>query len=246
MKRVVNLVSSILKKEMAQKKIHLTYLKIINKGDLVFDVGSNIGDKTKIFLDLGANVVSIEPQEACYKILKRRYGNRVLNYLLGYNDRIILLNKGLNEEEGYKQLNICETSVLSTMSDKWMKESRFSNAHQWSKTQLVPVTTLDSLIIKYGLPKFCKIDVEGFEYPVIKGLKQPIPFISFEFSKELFVETEKCINYLLTLGNPIFNVSIGESGEFIFTEWVKSNDVIEYIHTSSDCLLWGDIYVQFS
>ncbi len=229
-----------------QYKSYHFFSQFINKGDLVFDVGANYGGKTKIFLNLGANVVSIEPQEVCYKVLRRRYGNRFLNYVQGYNDRIILINKGLSEEEGYMQLHTSETSVLSTMSDKWMKESRFSSTYQWSETQLVPVTTLDTLISTYGLPKFCKIDVEGFEYHVLKGLNQPIFYISFEFTKELFEETEKCINHLLTLGNPVFNLSIGESDVLLFTNWVKSDQLIEYIYSSTDDLLWGDIYVQFS
>lgn len=90
-----------------------------------------------------------------------------------------------------------------------------------------------------------KIDIEGFEYSCIKGLKQPNSFISFEFTKELFEETKKCINYLMTLGNPVFNLSIGESGVLLFKNWVKNEGIIKYVSVSSYRILWGDVYAQF-
>ena len=38
------------------------YRQFIRKGDLCIDVGANIGDKTDLFLRLGASVIAIEPQ----------------------------------------------------------------------------------------------------------------------------------------------------------------------------------------
>ena len=55
---------------------------------------------------------------------------------------------------------------------------------EWADHAVVPVTTLDALIDRYGLPAFCKIDVEGFEEAVVRGLSRPIPSVSFEFTPE--------------------------------------------------------------
>jgi len=245
MMRVVKRLLGVLNESNDQSKIRSFYSQFINTGDLCFDVGANVGNRTEIFLELGAKVVSIEPQEPCFKVLSGLYGNKVLNRLLGYNGRIILVNKGLNEEDGYMQLHISNTSVISTMSDKWMKEGRFSNDYDWPDTQLVPVTTLDNLILKYGLPKFCKIDVEGFEYPVLKGLTKPIPFISFEFTREFFDDAKKCIEHLLSLGHAEFNFSIAESHELYYSKWVAREELYETLSSFEDVLLWGDIYVKF-
>ena len=38
------------------------YSKFIKNRDIVFDVGANVGSRTKIFLNLGADVISYEPQ----------------------------------------------------------------------------------------------------------------------------------------------------------------------------------------
>ena len=40
---------------------------------------------------------------------------------------------------------------------------------KWTRTIVVPLTTLDALIARHGMPAFVKIDVEGFEFEVLKG-----------------------------------------------------------------------------
>lgn len=241
---IFNEILQILSKSNDQSEICKLYSQFIDTEDLCFDVGANIGSITRILLELDAKVVSIEPQKSCFKVLKRLYGNKVLNRLKGYNERIFLINKGLGEEEGYLQLHISETSVISTMSDKWMKEGRFSK-YNYPEIQLVPITTLDKLILQYGLPRFCKIDVEGFEYHVLKGLTKPIPFMSFEFTREFFDDSKKCIEYLLSIGNAEFNFSIAESYKLYYSKWVTKEELYEGINSLEDDHLWGDIYVKF-
>lgn len=213
------------------------YSHFINNGDLCFDVGANIGNRTEIFLKLGAKIVCIEPQVSCVKILNQQYGN---------NRAVIIINKGLAEKEGHLEVHICENATtISTMSEKWMKEGRFSADYRWTKTQLVPVTTLDNLINQYGTPKFCKIDVEGFEYNVLKGLSKPIPFISFEFTKEFFDDSKKCINHILSIDHADFNCSIGESSQLLFSSWITPEELYAKLDSFGEKLLWGDIYVKF-
>ena len=48
------------------------YRQFMAKGDLVFDLGANLGRKTKAFLALGANVVAVEPNPDCEDIIHRR------------------------------------------------------------------------------------------------------------------------------------------------------------------------------
>jgi hypothetical protein len=130
------------------------------------------------------------------------------------------------------------------MSNKWKTDGRFSKVYKWTKTQQVPITTLDSLIRLYGLPTFCKIDVEGFEESVLKGLTKPIRFISFEFTREFFDDAKKCINHLLSIAPVEFNCSIGESMELLLPDWVTPKKLYEKLDSLEDELLWGDIYAR--
>jgi len=213
------------------------YSQFIQEGDLCFDVGANFGNRTEVFWGLGAKVLCIEPQHAC--LIK-------LRSLFKGNKDIIIIDTALGEREGVGELAICaDEPTISTMSDKWKNEGRFSTQYCWSQTETVAITTLDALIETYGFPKFCKIDVEGFEEPVLKGLSRPIPYISFEFTREFFEDTKKCITHLLSIAPAQFNCSLGESMEMLLPEWGDASTLYTTLDSCEDEFLWGDIYVRY-
>ncbi len=161
-------------------------LSFVKKGDLCFDIGANEGALTDFMLTKGAKVVAVEPNDRHAKNLKRKFGE---------NSNFHLVEKGVADREGELEFSICEEADdLSTFSENWKK--RMPN-YKWNKKKIVPVTTLDELIKKYGLPKFCKIDVEGFEDKVLNGLTTPIQIISFEVNdlKNICLEILKGLGY---------------------------------------------------
>ena len=222
------------------KHLMAFYSQFINKGEICFDVGANLGRKTDIFLSLGASVVAVEPQGRCMKILKRKYAG---------NGKVILVPKALGEQEGENDLYVANAHTISSMSKKWILSSnstgRFRGC-QWNDVERVPVITLDMLIEKYGKPVFCKIDVEGYEYFVIKGLTQCIKYISFEFTPEFYDEIFDCIKYLTHLGNYHFNYSLGESTFLGLDDWVGPEKIFNELLSlaNGDPLIWGDIYAK--
>jgi len=218
-----------------QNKLLNFYSQFIKRGDLCFDIGAHFGNRTEIFLKLGAKVVAVEPQEKWANYLEKKFGK---------NPNFRLIRKGLSDREEELPLFICEEAdSISTFSNRW-KTGRFSD-YKWDKQKLVPVTTFDKLINEFGLPAFCKIDVEGFEYRVLKGLSQPIKYLSFEFVKEFFGETKMCLNYLLSLGQATFNCDFYESMQLYFPKWVGAEEISQEIESINDDLLGGDIYVNF-
>lgn len=213
------------------------FSQFIKKGDLCFDIGANVGTYTKFFLKLGAKVVCVEPQQDCIKRLKDYFGK---------NKNVVILEKALGDHKGSGKLAICDDmDTISTLSKKWREESRWSKLFKWTRTQNISITTLDNLIQLYGLPIFCKIDVEGFELEVLKGLSKRIKYISFEFTKEFFDDAIKCVNYLLSIGNVKFNCSIGGSFNLLFSKWVTPKTLYRRLESTKDKFLWGDIYAKF-
>lgn len=221
--------------ELARLKF---YSSIIKENDLVFDVGANIGNRTSVFLDLKAKVVAVEPQPSCLNILKERFGNT-----------IALEQVGLDEKEDTLTMYIADESTISTFSKEYIdlvKDTKFKK-NNWNQTIQVPVIRIDNLIAKYGLPVFCKIDVEGYELNVLKGLSKPIPLISFEYSvPELAGKLLACLVYLHELDERYrFNYSIQESMAFNSNSWLSYEEILSIINTplfnNSE---FGDIYVK--
>jgi FkbM family methyltransferase len=213
------------------------YSGFLSKGDLCFDVGANLGYKADVFFALGAKVVCVEPQPDCVKILNRHFKN---------NKDVIIVDKGLADKPGELELSICEQApTITTMSDKWKKEGRFANDFTWDKKINVKVDTLDNLINKYGVPRFCKIDVEGFEESVLKGLTKPIPFISFEFTNEFFTDAKKILDHLSSIGKIDVNCALYDHNRLFFDEYLSKEAFYDKIGNMDENLLNGDIYVRF-
>jgi len=209
-------------------------LSFIQPDDLVFDVGANLGAKTERFLNASARVVCVEPQPSCANILRDKFAD---------NPRVVVVEKGLAEKQGFRELSICSTAnTISTFSDEW-KQGRFAS-YSWDTKLVVEMSTLDELISIHGTPKYCKIDVEGFEISVLEGLSQKIPNISFEFTVEFINNARRCVEHLARLGFTRFNVILGENKHLEFSEWLSPSDLFEHIATLQAVQLWGDIYAQ--
>ena len=218
-----------------KKKKNHDVVKLLNTGDLFFDVGAHVGDKSKQFLNKKLKVIMIEPLPKCVEQLKLKFKN---------NKNIKILQKALGKKKGSTTLMInSKVPTLSTMSNHW-KEGRFSN-QIWDNKILVEMTTLDELIETYGLPSYIKIDVEGFELDVLMGLTQKAGIVSFEFTSEFLDHSINCLNYLQKIGYEKFNFSIGERRKF-FSDWQNYNSLVEILKNEikNDELLWGDIYCR--
>lgn len=214
------------------------YKQFIKQGSLCFDVGANVGNRTAMFLELGGKVVMVEPQKDCYEKLEKRFPN------------LPLIKKGLGGSESTEKLYVSDVSLISSFSKShvdMMQEDRFKGAN-WDKTIDIEMTTLDNLIKEHGVPDFCKIDVEGYEYDVLKGLSQPIKSLSIEYivpeNKEVVLN---CITHLSKLGNIECNLSHGETMDFHLSKWKNGPEMIDYVQ-SQDFIdtSYGDIYIKFN
>jgi FkbM family methyltransferase len=228
------------KREDKRKEIISFYSQFVPQGGLVFDIGANIGNRIEIFLELGANVVAVEPQAACIAILKKKFGNK-----------ISIEHTGLSSSEGVQEFHIADESTISTFSKEFILKTgadRFKR-NKWKETITVPVTTFDRLIKKYGVPDFTKIDVEGFESEVLKGLTSGIPAFSFEYCvPEMAENLSSCLQRANTLDSSAsYNYSVGETFQMKLNEWRSFSEFLPLVKEKSfHKTLFGDIYTKSS
>lgn len=214
------------------------YSQFVKAGDLCFDVGANLGNRVGPLLAVKARVVAVEPQKFCQKVLKWRFGKK-----------IAVVPMGLGEAEEVREFYVSDASYLSSFSTTWInavKKDRFKE-NIWSSSGKVQMTTLDRLITTYGTPAFIKIDVEGYELEVLKGLNSPVNMISFEYTTP--EQTERaidCIERVRSVNPDIeCNYSVGESMEFAMTKFINVGDMLDLVNSRKFVETgFGDIYLK--
>jgi len=155
------------------------------KGACVIDIGANIGNHSLYFSDYFKKVISFEPNDRTFKVLK-------LNAELV--DNVDCYNVGLSDQN--KKSYMVE-NMLNMGGSKVVDE-------QSTETKEIQLIRLDDF---EGLEniKLIKIDVEGHELNALKGAHSTIlkfkPIILFEQHPRDFINGEsKVINYLKSLG----------------------------------------------
>src|SRR5262245_49393966 len=86
------------------------YAPFFSPGDICFDVGSNIGEKTEVFLAIGARVVAFEPQPSCFREMKARCGP---------NRRLQAVNAAVGAAPGELPMYVSRHSGASSLVSNW-------------------------------------------------------------------------------------------------------------------------------
>lgn len=167
--------------ESGESKERVNFIKIVNRGKLnsFIDVGANIGLFGFLFKSLvpQGKVLMIEPDTSNYNLLQKTIAKHNIQ-------DIVLINAVVSDVEGMVEFYIDEVSG-ATGSISEVKDLFVTRHHNIKPDKaIVNSVTLDGVALKYGVPDFIKIDVEGAELRVLQGamrlLRDSRPVIFFE------------------------------------------------------------------
>jgi len=148
--------------------------RFVRPGNIVFDIGANIGVYTLVFAKTAGNsgkVFSFEPVSSNFNLLSK---NMELNQITNAE----LHNLALSDHVGVSEIFLNSQSGLSSFIT-----TEYGTVFG---TEKVRHTTLDKFVEKQNLHKldFIKIDAEGWEEYILKGTAH----ILKKFKPALFVE----------------------------------------------------------
>ncbi len=215
------------------------YARFVGPGDLCFDIGAHVGNRLWALSRLGASIVALEPQPDCMRLLRRWYGHHA---------NIELVERAAGAAPGSRTLFLSErTPTVTTLSRDWMaavqRTPGFAGV-RWDRDISVRVTTLDELIARYGTPTFCKIDVEGAELDVLRGVSYPLEALSFEYIPAAIDAAVSCVGRLGELGRYEYNWSPGELSRLQSSAWlgpVQMADILRRMPVNGQS---GDVYAR--
>ncbi len=136
---------------------------VIKKGDIVLDIGANIGyyalAEAKIVGETG-KVYAIEPVSSNFKLLKK---NINLNNLTN----VATFQYAFGDRNSMAEIFVSNFSNLSAVN---------KNAAGGEIVEVQPVNmmTIDEFVKDKETPKLIRMDVEGYEYEILKGMQSTL------------------------------------------------------------------------
>ena len=192
--------------------------------NIFVDIGAHKGTYTDLIINNFdvKKAVMFEPQEYFFNFLKKKYS---------MNDRVTILNKAVSEKKEDLDFYINKHDLTSSLSildtnNKYLKlKSRLFGTDtkgMIEKKIQVKTTTLNSIMEEISLRSIdlLKIDTEGHELQVVKGIAEKIKHIKLilvEFhNDEIYVSyNPKKLHDLLTFNN----FKLINKFKFPFTTW---------------------------
>lgn len=141
--------------------------------ELIYDVGVNDGADTAFYLSLGYRVIGIEANPVLADPLRDKFAAEI------DAGRFTLLNIGVAATEGELEFWLSDHAEWSSFSREIA--SRNATTH---RAVMVPTRLFADIVDEYGVPYYCKIDIEGNDSLCLMGLTPETapPYISIEMS----------------------------------------------------------------
>jgi FkbM family methyltransferase len=147
---------------------------------LVYDVGAHRGEDTEFYLQKGFRVIAIEANPNFCSEISERFSSYV------ETGKLIVLNVAVANASGPIDFYIDNVvSVWGTTNLEWVRRNSRLGAGHVTKMS-VRAERLADIMNEYGVPHYCKIDIEGNDFAALESLanvEEPPSFVSIESEK---------------------------------------------------------------
>jgi len=150
----------------------LDWIDSFSEGDILFDIGANIGLYSLYAGARGMRVLSFEPEGQNFAGLAN---NAMLNEL----ERVTPYCLALADKEGFDLLYLTSTNPGDSQHNLGAKNPIFQR--ECNGTQGIFASTLDRLCSEHGfpIPQHIKIDVDGLEDRILEGAQMVLTHPEF-------------------------------------------------------------------
>jgi len=187
----------------------------LRPGNVFIDIGANVGYFTLLgakYVGLDGKVLAIEPNPTVAVLLRQNLARSQLSNVMV-------------EEVACSDSDSAPRLVLYIPSDHNIAKASLSERNAGPGTRVeVESTTVDQLVVKHSLPRvdLIKIDVEGAELGVFRGMKETLarfrPSVVTELDPELLAACASTVedvrDFMETFGYRVS--SMGGHGNYLF------------------------------
>lgn len=136
---------------------------VVKNKDTVLDIGANIGYYALIeaqLVGVGGTVYAVEPVAGNYRVLQR-------NIQLNRFSNVSTFQLALGDRNEYSEIFVSNKSNLCAMRKEAVGGEVLG-------VQNIRMVTVDQFLVGKKQPSLVRMDVEGFEYEIIKGMEQTL------------------------------------------------------------------------
>jgi FkbM family methyltransferase len=119
--------------------------------DLIFDIGASCGSDSAYYLHKGYRVVAVEANPSSAARLRERFATEIAA------GRLSLVEMAIAASDGKAPFWICDDLPGWSSFDRAIASYRGARHHGIC----VPTCRFSSLLDRFGIPFYCKIDIEG-------------------------------------------------------------------------------------
>ncbi len=130
----------------------------IRPGDVVIDLGANVGEVAEYFLRRGAKVYAYEPNDHAFEVLKKRVGG---------NEDVTLHQAAVSNYSGSAKLWLHENHTDSEVMFSQAGSLQAEKSNVSEEYLEVAVSDIAEVLAAHEYIKLIKIDIEGGEYDIM-------------------------------------------------------------------------------